>query len=137
MPGIVTENVHVARVGGEQRLTRGGDVARDAFADLRDQLIQVFFGVLGRELAAERDRHQAGLVLQEVHAAVVVIDDRPQLRGDRVADLGRLGQHVQLRGEAVEHVELRVGPVGVALARAGSGVLTIVRPSPCACSHLM
>ena len=115
---------HLAGVGREQRFAGRGDRPGDALADLGDQGVEVFLGVLGRELAAERDRHQRRPVLEQVDPAVVVVDDRAELAGDRAADLGGVGQDVQLRGEAVQHVELRVGPLSVSRAagvRAGPG----------------
>jgi hypothetical protein len=39
----------------------------------------------------------------------VVVDDRPELGRDGLTDLGDVAQAVQLRGEAVQHVQLRDG----------------------------
>ena len=110
--------VHLAGIGCEERFPMLRDMPCDALADLGDQRLDRVLLVVGEHLAAERNRIQREVVrLQEVHAAAVVVDDRSELGGDRRADLRGVTQGIQLRGEAVEHVELRhraesVGGVG-------------------------
>ena len=77
------------------------------------------------EVAAERDRPQV-LALADEHAAVVVVDQEPELVGDRRADLGDVVEPAELRRDAVQHLQVRdraelgrprreaaVGPLGV------------------------
>ena len=115
----------LARVGGQQRFAGERDGAGDALADPGDEALEVLALVLGEELAAERDRQQQVLRrVHQVHAAVVVVDDRAELRGDRGADLADVAERVQGRGEAVQHVELRHGPGSV---RRGPELPVVVR----------
>ena len=91
----------------EQRGAVFGDPARHPFTDLGDELLQGLLLVLVEDLATERDREQGVTVgLQQVHAAVVVVDDRAQLVGDGGAHLFHAAHGVQGGGQAVQHVEL-------------------------------
>ena len=58
------------------------------------------------ELAAEGDRHDL-VALDHRDAAVVVIDQQPELVGDHLADLAHVVQPVQLAGEALQHLQVR------------------------------
>ena len=58
-----------------------------------------------REVAAKRDRAEVVSVAEE-DAAVVVVDQLPQLVGDRGADLVDLEQPGELARDAVEHLQV-------------------------------
>ena len=112
VPGIVTANSTSRASGVSRDSRRCGDGAGDALTQHRDELVVGLAGVLGGELAPEGDGPERDPVRQhQVHAAVVVVDDGVELGGDRVADLLGVAQGVQLGAQAVEHVELRDGPI--------------------------
>src|SRR5439155_6768418 len=68
-------------------------------------------------VAAEADRTQL-LAVQDVDAAVVVVDQLPELVGHRGADLAQLVQTVELAAETLEHLQMR-DRAQVALGDAG------------------
>ena len=104
VPGITTEK-STSRASGVRRLAGRGDPARDALAHLGGRGRRSSPRRTRWRVAAERDRHQRRPVgLQQVHAAVVVVDDRAELGRDGGADLLDLVQAVELGGEAVQHV---------------------------------
>ncbi len=105
MPGILNANSHSRAFGHEQRLARLGDAARDAHSDpLRVGLCR---RVHARVVVTdERDRAQLVAVPQD-DAAVVVVDQQPQLGRDRLADLLHVVQAVQLAGERLQHLQVR------------------------------
>ncbi len=62
--------------------------------------------IVGRESAEERDRDEIRPVGHE-DAAVVVIDERPQLGRDLLADLADVVDAVELPAEALQHLQMR------------------------------
>ena len=119
--GDLHREVHLSSIRRDQRSPVLGDIPRDAFADLRDQRLDGVLLVVGEHLPAERHGIERPSVrLEEVDTAAVVVDDRAELGGDGRADLVRVCQGVERRGEAVEHVELRDRPqmIGGAAGRA-------------------
>src|SRR5205085_10657295 len=57
-------------------------------------------------VAPKADRAQL-LALEDVDAAIVVVDQLPELVGDGGADLAQLVQAVELAAEALEHLQVR------------------------------
>ena len=93
-------------------------MARDAFADPRDERLVRLALILG-ELPPEGDRDQhLGVGIQDEHSAVVVVDQAAQLGRDGLTDHTDVVQAVQLRREGLEHPELGHGP-GFSLRRQG------------------
>ena len=103
-PGDADADPAVRRVAGQERLARQRDVAGDTLADTRLQ--HVHRRSRRGQVAAERDRAEVVAVADE-HAAVVVVDQKPELVGDRRADLRDVVQAAELRRDAVEHLEVR------------------------------
>jgi len=95
----------VRGVADQQRLAGLGDPAGDALADLAREDVHARRRLAGREVAAEGDRNEVVPVDHE-DAAVVVIDQRAQLRRDHVADLAHVVQPVQLAAQALEHLQV-------------------------------
>ena len=93
-----------------------GDPAGDAFADLEPELLAVLVGVLA-DLAPPGDGVDV-LTVDRVDAHVVVVDELPELRADRLADLRDLAQAVETRAELLDGLEL-CGPGGHLLVVAG------------------
>ena len=100
-------------VAHEERLALVRHPARDAAADLRGQKGDGVARLGGDEVAPERDGHEV-VVLAEEHAAVVVVDQQPELVGHREPDLLDVVQPRELPREALEHLEVRDGPDVVA-----------------------
>ena len=94
----------VRRVTGQERLARERHVARDTLADARLEHVHRRPG--RREVAPEGDRAQIVAVADE-DATVVVVDQQPELVGDRRADLRDVVQPAQLRRDAVQHLQVR------------------------------
>ena len=92
-------------VAGEDRVTSGHDVAGDAGAHLDLQHVHRPRG-RRRKVTAKGDRHHVVAVDHE-HAAVVVIDQRPQLVRDHVADLAHVVEAVELAAQALQHLHVR------------------------------
>ena len=93
------------RVADEQGLRGLRDVARDALADAGAREVDAF-AATGEQLAAEGDRDDV-VALDHRDAAVVVIDQQPQLVGDHLADLADVVQPVELAAQALEHLQVR------------------------------
>ena len=84
------------------------DPAGDALPDMADELLQRLVLVLVEDLAAEGDRQQReAVLLHHVDAAVVVVEDRVELFGDRGGDLVDVVEAGEGRRHAVQHVQLR------------------------------
>ena len=92
------------RVADELRLGRRGRAAGDAVAHLAAREVDLLAAPRD-QLAAERDRHEL-VALDHEDAAVVVIDQEPELVGDHTADLAHVVEPVELAGEALEHLEV-------------------------------
>ena len=93
-------------VPDQQRDPGLGDAAGDPAPDVgREELRRVARYRTG-QVAAERDEHEIVVVAKE-HAAVVVIDEEPELVGDREPDLRDVVEARQLPGEALEHLQVR------------------------------
>jgi len=92
------------RVRHELGLAGRGGSAGDALADLPPREVDLL-PVPGDEVAAERDRYDL-VALDHHHAAVVVIDQEPELVGDHLADLAHVVQPVQLAREALQHLQV-------------------------------
>ena len=86
----VLPDAAVGGVAGEERLAGRGDVTGDADPDLRHEHVERRLGAL-RQVATKRDRPEVVPVAEE-EAAVVVVDQLPELVGDRGADLVDLEQ---------------------------------------------
>ena len=105
VPSISTANVHADAVVEQQRLAGLDHVAGQALADPRPE-------DLGRapvrrgQLALERDRCQV-VALADEDAAVVVVDQLPQLVRDRHPDLADVVRAVELAGERLQHLQVR------------------------------
>ena len=93
------------RIRHEQRLARLGDATGDAHADLRRVRVRRVADARA-VVADERDRAQLVAVAQG-DAAVVVVDQEPQLGRDRRADLLDVVQPVELAGERLQHLQVR------------------------------
>ena len=97
-------------IRGQQGGLRERDVAGDPLAQLRHECGEGLGRVLGEQLAPERDREQGVAVgLEQVDPAVVVVDDRSELRRDRGCDLLDVAEHVERGRQVVQHVQLRDG----------------------------
>jgi hypothetical protein len=96
----------VGRVADEQRLARLRHAAGDAAADLRPEQVDRSDRLLRGEIAAEGDRNEI-VALTDEHATVVVIDEEPELLGDRQADLAHVVQARKLSREALQHLQVR------------------------------
>src|SRR5919205_944671 len=95
----------VCRVADEQRLPRLGAVARDALPDLARQDVDGRLRAR-REVAAEGDRDDE-VAVDDEDAAVVVVDQRPELVRDHHPDLAHVVQPVELAAQALEHLQVR------------------------------
>ena len=95
----------VGRVPDQERLACFGDTPRDSLADLADEDFHRLTR-LARELPDERDRDHV-VSFDEGDAAVVVVDQRPQLGRDHVPDLAHVVEPVQLPAQALQHLHVR------------------------------
>jgi hypothetical protein len=77
----------VGGVADEQRLAGLSHAPRDAPPHLHREQLGEGVGIRARQVAAERDGDEVVAVADE-DAAVVVVDQEPELVGDREADLG-------------------------------------------------
>ena len=93
-------------VADQQRDPGLGDTAGDPAADVRRQELGRVARYRTGEVTAKRDEHEIVVVAKE-HAAVVVIDQEPELVGDREPDLRDVVEARQLPGEALEHLQVR------------------------------
>jgi hypothetical protein len=85
------------------------DVTGDPPPDLRHQGL-VRLALVFEQLASKGHRQQRLRVgSEDVHPAVVVVDDGVKLGGDGLADLRHLVQAVQPSPQAVEHPQLGYG----------------------------
>ena len=91
------------RRGAERRSRRH---ARDTAADLRRQELDRIARRVGDEIAAEGDRNEVVLVAEE-DAAVVVVDEEPELVRDREPDLLDVVEARELPGQALQHLHVR------------------------------
>ena len=102
-------------VGGEQGGLGERDVPGDPLAEPGHEGGEGLGRVVGEQLTSEGDREQRVTVgLEQVDPAVVVIDDRPELCGDRRRDLLDIAEHVERGRQVVQHVQLGDGPDVVA-----------------------
>ena len=101
LAGLVTR-----RVPDEERLSRLRDPPGDPAADLDRQQLDGVLRQVPVEVAPERDGHEVVLVADE-QAAVVVIDQEPELVRDGEPDLGDVVEARQLPREALEHLHVR------------------------------
>ena len=73
-----------------------------------------------RQVAAEGERHQVVAVANE-HAAVVVVDEEPELVRDREPDLRDVVEPRELPREALQHLQVRDRANVVAAGRRSDG----------------
>ena len=93
------------RVVEQERLARLDHAAGQALADARAEHLRR--RPVGRgQLALECDRQQVRALADE-DAAVVVVDQQPQLVRDRHPDLADVVRAVELAGERLEHLQVR------------------------------
>ena len=86
------------------------DVPGDPLPEPRHERGEGLGRVVGEQLTPEGDREQRVTVgLEQVDPAVVVVDDRPELSGDRGRDLLDIAEHVERGREVVQHVQLGDG----------------------------
>ena len=98
----------VRGVGDDDRLAALGAATGDTFPDAFAEDVERV-GVHARgEIAEEGDRDEL-VAVDDEDAAVVVVDERPELRGDRVADLAHVVEPVQPPGQALQHLQVRDG----------------------------
>ena len=93
-------------IADEERLTGLGDTAGDSATDRRREQLHRVAGVGSDEIAA-KGHWQELVVLAEEHTAVVVIDEEPELVGDRQPDLRDVVEARELSGEALQHLQVR------------------------------
>ena len=93
------------RIVEQERVTRLDHAAGQPFADARPEHLRR--RPVGRgQLALECDRQQVRALADE-DAAVVVIDQQPQLVRDRHPDLADVVRAVELAGQRLEHLQVR------------------------------
>ena len=93
-------------VPDEECVTGLGDPAGDSATDLcREQLHRVA-RIISDEVAAKSHR-QEFVVLAEEDATVVVVDEQPELVGDRQPDLRDVVETRELSGKALQHLQVR------------------------------
>jgi hypothetical protein len=98
---------HEPRIRGQDGGPMFRDPPGDALPDLSDQLLERLVRVLVEDLASERDGQQSPPVfLHHVDPAIVIVEDRSELFGDRGSDLRHVVHARQGGGHAVQHVEL-------------------------------
>ena len=102
-PSNLDAELGLRRVAREERLARLGDMTGDALAD--PGLQHLHRRARRDKVTPEGDRPQIVPVTDE-DAAVVVIDQEPQLLGDRGADLGNVVEAAQLRRYPVEQLQV-------------------------------
>ena len=93
------------RVVEQQRIAGLDDPAGQPFADPRPEDLRRR-PVMAGQLALERDRRQL-LALADEDAAVVVVDQLPQLVCDRHPDLADVVRPVELAPERLQHLQVR------------------------------
>src|SRR5205807_9479756 len=103
-PGDDLSVVAVARIADEVRLALLCRTAGDAVAEAAGQVLEPETAVLAA-VASESDRPQL-LALEDVDAAVVVVDELPQLVGHRGPDLRQLVEAVELPAEPLQHLQV-------------------------------
>ena len=106
VPATRTAKSHAAASREEQRLAGLGDVAGDALADPASRAARA----RPPSDAVSSPRKAIGTRSSpsaEEDAAVVVVDQQPQLVRDRHADLGDVVEPVELRPEALQHLQVR------------------------------
>ena len=106
VPAICSRELVVGGVPDQERLAGLCDPPRHAAADPRGQELDRSARLVREQIAAERDRHQI-LAVAEEHAAVVVVDELPELVRDREPDPRDVVQPRELPGEALEHLQVR------------------------------
>ena len=95
----------VRGVADDDRLAELGAATGDTFADALAEDVEERVHVRG-EIAEEGHRDEL-VAVDDEDAAVVVVDERPELRGDRVADLAHVVEPVQSSGQALQHLQVR------------------------------
>ena len=95
----------VRRVADEQRLARLSDPAGDPAPDVRRADRDLRAGLGGGEVPPEGDRLEL-LALADEDTAVVVVDQEPELVGDRQPDLRDAVQARELPGQALQHLQM-------------------------------
>ena len=91
-------------VGDQERLPPRRCGAGHALAELDDQRLDALV-LVDLVLAAKRDRNEQRAVV-DVDATGVIVDQRPELVHDRLADQGDVVEAVQLAGQALEHLQM-------------------------------
>ena len=96
----------VGGVADQERLAGRRAPPGDAFADAGAKELEWNCRDLGGELASERDWHEH-LAVHDEDPTVVVIDERPKLGCDLVADLAHVVEPVQLPAQTLQHLHVR------------------------------
>src|SRR5205085_4776178 len=99
-PRHLTRVLAVRRVRDEERLAGLGDAPGDPLADLAREDVHRRL-LERREVAAEGDRDDV-LAVDDEDAAVVVVDQRPELVRDHRPDVAHVDQPVELAAQALE-----------------------------------
>ena len=101
----VVSDPAVGGVAGQKRLPRRGHVTGDADPDLRHEHVEGRLGAL-RQVTPKRHRPKVVSVTEE-DPTVVVVDQLPELFGDRGADLAHLEQAREPARDTVQHLQVR------------------------------